>query len=329
MSSTIDTNLSRGFGLGGAGFARGSGKGRPRLTAGLLFDSRNGAEKRMFSAVLASRGSPAMATLIEPIPVDPDGPASAPRQRRVVRDLTYLWLAIACAVVGIGGFMGTYWLQLPAGTFRGSALLHVHGALCTAWLLFLISQSNLVTHGRVRSHRDWGLLGIALASVLTVVAIAVAIAGMNGRIAAGYGDAARSFLIVPISAITLFAGFTAAAIANVKRPEWHRRLMLVGTICLVQAAMARVFFLMATGGGPGMRPGVLPPPPVSVGAMPAFLLELLIVAGMVRDRRVIGRVHPAWIVGAVVITALELVRAPISSSQEWLGFASWLGGIAA
>lgn len=269
-----------------------------------------------------------MATLIDPIHIDTEGSATVQRVRPVRRDRTYLWLALACAVVGIGGFMGTYWLQLPAGTFRGSPLLHIHGALCTAWLLFLISQSSLVTRGRVRNHRDWGLFGIALASVLTVVATAVAIAGMNGRIAGGYGDAARSFLIVPLSAIGLFAGFTAAAIANVKRPEWHRRFMLVGTICLVQAAMARVFFLMATGGGPGMRPGMLPPLQVSFVAKPALLLELLIVAGMIRDWRVIGRVHTAWIGSAVVITGIVLIRAPISSSAEWLGFASWLGGIA-
>jgi hypothetical protein len=269
-----------------------------------------------------------MATLIEPVGIELDEAIERGRAVPVRRSRFYLWAAIACAAVGIGGFMGTYWLQLPAGTFRGPALLHIHGGLCTAWVLFLISQSSLVTRGKIRNHRDWGLFGIALASVLTMVALIVAVTAMNGRIAAGYGDSARAFLIVPLSAIGLFAGFTAAAIANVKRPEWHRRFMIIGTVCLVQAALARVFFLIATGGGPGMRPGVLPPPPVSAAAVPAFLLELIIVAGMIRDWRVLGRVHPAWIVGAVTITALELVRASISASPAWLGFASFLGGIA-
>jgi hypothetical protein len=250
------------------------------------------------------------------------------RAVRVRRTHFYLWAAVACATVGIGGFLGTYWLQLPARTFRGPALLHVHGALCTLWVLFLISQSWLMTRGKIRNHRDWGLFGIALASILFVVAVTVAVSAMNNRVAAGYGDAARSFLIVPFSAIGLFAGFTAAAIANVKRPEWHRRFMIIGTVCLVQAAMARLFFLAATGGGPGMRPGVLAPPPVGAAAVPAFLLELIIVAGMIRDWRALGRVHPAWIVGIVTITSLELVRGAISKSDAWLGFASFMGGIA-
>jgi hypothetical protein len=269
-----------------------------------------------------------MATIIEPADVEIGDLVQRGRAVPVRRSRFYWRAAIACAVVAIGGFMGTYWLQLPARTFRGPALLHVHGALCTAWVLFLISQSWLVTRGKVRNHRDWGLLGIALASVLTMVALAVAITAMNGRVAAGYGDAARSFLIVPLTAVGLFAGFTAAAIANVKRPEWHRRFMIIGTVGLVQAAMARVFFLAATGGGPGMRPGVLPPQPVSVAGMPAFVLELIIVAGMIRDWRVLGRVHPAWIIGAVTITGLELIRVPVSASAGWLSFASFLGGIA-
>lgn len=281
----------------------------------------------MVAPALAT-GDAAMATIIEPAGVEIGDLVERGRLVPVRRTRFYLWAAIACATVAIGGFMGTYWLQLPAGTFRGPALLHIHGALCTAWVLFLISQSSLVTRGKVRNHRDWGLLGIALASVLTVVAITVAVSAMNGRIAAGYGDSARAFLIVPLSAIGLFAGFTAAAIANVKRPEWHRRFMIIGTVGLIQAAMARVFFLIATGGGPGMRPGLLPPPPVGMAAMPAFLLELIIVAGMIRDWLALRRVHPAWIVGAAVITGLELIRAPISASPAWFSFANFLGGIA-
>lgn len=276
----------------------------------------------------ALSGGKAMATIIEPIGADVAEQSASTRSERLRRTHFYLWLAIACATVAIGGFMGTYWLQLPAGTFRGPAILHVHGALCTAWVVFLISQSSLITRGKVRNHREWGLFGISLASVLTVVATIVAVTAMNDRIGAGYGEMARPFLIVPLSAIGLFAGFTAAAIANVKRPEWHRRLMIVGTVGLIEAAAARVFFLLATGGGPGMRPGVLPPQPVSVAAAPAFLLELIIVAGMIRDWKAMGRVHPAWIWGAAVITSVEIVMPAVSQSQAWLSFASWLGGIA-
>lgn len=268
-----------------------------------------------------------MATILERVELPQSGADSAPLAKRIRRTRLYFWLAIACAVVGIGGFAPTWWLQLPARTFDGPPLLHIHGALATAWILFLVSQSLLVTRGRIRNHRDWGLAGIALATMLAVIAIVVAIDAMQAKVAAGHGDAARAFLIVPLSAIGLFAGFTAAAIANVRRPEWHRRFMIAGTVGLVEAAMARVFFVMATGGGPGIRPGVMPPPPVTTGLVPGLLLELILVAGMIHDWRRRGRVHPAWIYAFLVMTTVGVLRIPIGQSPTWNMIAEGLGRI--
>ena len=240
----------------------------------------------------------------------------------------YVWMATACAIVAFGGFAGTYWLQLPAGTFIGHPIVHVHALVFSAWLVLLLSQTWLAANGRLQHHRAWGVAGVSLATAMIFVGLAAMLDSLKFELAEGYGLKAREFMVLPFSALVLFAALFAAAVVNVKRPEWHKRLMLVATVGIIQAAMARVFFLLATGGGPGMRPGVLPPPPVSVAAMPALLLELIIVAGMVRDWRALGRVHPAWIIGAVVITSLEVVRASISASPAWLGFASFLGGIA-
>jgi hypothetical protein len=272
-----------------------------------------------------------MATTVEKAFAAPRAPDDLSTARpRVRRDRTYFYLALACAAIAIGGFMPTYWLQLSAGTFRGSLLLHIHGVLNTGWVLFLISQSTLVTTGRIRNHRDWGLFGISLASVLIVVAVAVAINGMDARIANGLSSpaASRRFLIVPLSAIALFAGFVAAAIANVKRPEWHRRFMIVATLGLIEAAAARIPFVMVHGGGPGARPALFPLAPLSAAMGVGLALELLIVAGMVRDWRVSRRVHPAWIVGMAVSTLVVVGRAPLSATGAWQHFAQALGGIA-
>lgn len=240
----------------------------------------------------------------------------------------FVGMSLALAAIAVGGFMPTYWLQLPAGTFNGAPIVHVHGALCTAWIAFLVAQAWLVSKGRIRNHRDWGLAGIALASVVTVVGIVVSIAALRHELELGFGDASRTFLIVPLTAIGLFAGFTGAAIANVHRPQWHRRLMIVGTIGLVEAAAARIGFVMATGGGPGVRPGLLPPAPPTPVIVTGLLLSLLMVAGMVRDRRVLGRVHPAWIVGLAVHMAVLFLRFPLGRTHAWIAFADSLTRIA-
>jgi hypothetical protein len=240
----------------------------------------------------------------------------------------YVWMAAIFALIAFGGFAPTYWLQLAPRTFVGPPLLHIHGALFSAWTLLLLSQTWLAANGRLDHHRAWGLAGIALASAMVVVGITAAIYSMKVGLAGGYGDKSRGFLLVPLSAVGLFAGFFIAAIANLNRPEWHKRLILLATLSLLQAALARVFFVIATGGGPGARPGLGPPPPMAIALVPSLVLNLLIVAGMVYDWRKRGKPHPAWIVGLVVITAVVVLRGPLSTTPGWIAFAESLGHIA-
>jgi len=235
----------------------------------------------------------------------------------------YVWMAGICAVIAFGAFAPTYWLQLPAGTFVGPPLLHLHAALFSAWTLLLLSQTWLAANGRLEHHKAWGLAGISLASLMVVVGLTVAILRVRAGIAQ-YGDAVLSFFILPFSGIVMFAGFFGAAIANLNRPEVHKRLVLLATISLLEAAMARVFFVLATGGGPGMRPGLGPPPSVTIAIVPSLLLLGLVIAGMVRDWRVRGRPHPVWMIGGAIYVAVILLRVPFSATPLWLHFTSAL-----
>lgn len=243
-----------------------------------------------------------------------------------VKQTFFVWIAAACAVIAFGGFAPTYWLQLPAGTFVGPPILHLHGALFFAWTVLLLSQATLAANGRFNHHRAWGLAGIALASAMVFVGIAAVISTLNTGLSEGYGDRSRAFAILPVSAIGLFAGFVVAAIANIKRPEAHKRLMILATLSLLQAAMARIFFVIITGGGPGLRPGLGAPPPLAIGLVPSLIPELLIVAGIIYDWRTRGRPHPTWLIGAAVITAVVVIRGMVADTPGWLAIADFLAG---
>lgn len=243
-------------------------------------------------------------------------------------DRFYVWMAATCVLIAFGAFAPTYRLQLAAGTFVGPALLHIHGFLFSAWTLLLLTQALLAVNRRLDLHRALGLVGISLATALVVIGLAAAIHTLNNGLAAGYGDRSRAFLILPVSAISLFAGFFIAAIANLRRPETHKRLVLLATISLLQAAMGRVFFILVTGGGPGLRPGLGEPPPVISGLVPTLILELLIVAGIVYDWRKRGRPHRVWLIGAAIMTIVVFSRALIGVTAPWLAFADILAHIA-
>lgn len=244
--------------------------------------------------------------------------------RRAAVGKFYVTMAAIFVAIAFGGFFGTYWLQVARGTFNGSPLLHLHGLLFSLWTLFFFSQATLMANRKVRQHRAWGLLGISLATAMLFIGLAVAIEGMRLRVESGLGDAGRAFAIVPISGITLFAILVTAAIANIRRPEWHKRFMLVATAGILQAAIARFFFLAATGGGPGMRPGLGPPNTIERTTMPAVLVALLVIAAMVHDWRKYGRVHPAYWWGFGALIAVYVLRPIVGYSDAWFSFTGFL-----
>lgn len=230
----------------------------------------------------------------------------------------YVWMAGLCTLIAFAGFAATYWLQLAAGTFVGEPILHVHGLVFSAWPLLLLSQTILAANGRMEHHRAWGVFGVALASAMVFLGLTVAIRGLNVRLAAGEGDVARAFMLMPLGAIAIFAGLFIAAVLNVKRPEWHKRLILAGTCGALFAAAGRVGFLIGThGGGPGMRPGTGPEPSFLTVAPDGVLMSLVLMIGVIYDWRTRGRPHPAYLVAIGVFLAHAFVGPIISHTQGW------------
>ena len=247
---------------------------------------------------------------------------------RPSEDRVFVALGGVCAIIAFGGFAQTYWLQVPAGTFVGTPLIHLHGLLFSAWTLFFISQAAFIANGRYASHRAWGLAGIALATAMVFTGVAVALGGLESRIAQGLGEAGRAFVIVPLSAITLFAGLVTAAIVNRRRSDWHKRFMLMASASLLNAPIARFFFLAATGGGPGMRPGLGPPRPAEFALTAGLLADLVIVLAMLFDWRLRGKPHPAYYWGLGAIVGVQLLRGPVSHTAAWSAFADFLSRFA-
>jgi hypothetical protein len=243
------------------------------------------------------------------------------------RDATrwfFVWMAGACAFVAFAGFAPTYWLQLPAGTFVGSPLVHLHGLLFSAWTLFFLFQTMSVARGRVDRHRAWGLLGVSLATAMVLVGFATADEVLATRLAAGFGDRARAFHIASTSLITLFGGLVLAAITSVTRPEVHKRLMLLATISVIPPAIARMFFAFSVGIGPGLRPGLGPPRTVESVMAPSLVADTLILVGLIYDWRTRGRPHPVYLIGGATIVAVQVVRHPISTTHWWYAMADFL-----
>jgi hypothetical protein len=235
----------------------------------------------------------------------------------------YVGMAATCLAVGVIGFAPTYWVPMLRRTLDVPPLTHLHALFFYGWLVLFLRQTALAASGRLTRHRELGVAGVALATGMCFVGLGMAIGSLKRLEAAGAGDPARAFSIVSFSAIALFAALFAAAIINVKKPDVHKRLMLVATVSMLQAAVGRWFLLFLAPRTAGLS-GPPAVPPVLVSVVPGMVIDLLIVAAMIHDRRTRGRVHPVyWYAGAVVL-AVQVLRVPISATSAWMNVTHWL-----
>ena len=232
----------------------------------------------------------------------------------------YFYMALACIAVAFLGFAPTYWLPMASGKLPPMPVVHFHGLLFFAWTLYFAFQSWLAASGQVRRHRTVGLIGVSLATAMTLSGFLVAVNVMKRSAAAGLANEGIAFAIVPLSGIAFFAVVFTLAVANVHRPEIHKRLMLLAGISLLDAAVARWFLTFLA------PPGPLGPPPVPVTIAPALVAYLLLVAAMIFDWRRWGRPHPVYIYGGAALVAVKILNWPISTTAAWHSFA---GGILA
>ena len=191
-------------------------------------------------------------------------------------------------------------------------IFYVHGALFTAWIVLLVAQALLVAAGRTDVHRRIGLWGAVLAVFMVVVGVLGAlIAARRPTGFVGIPVPGLQFLVVPLVDMLLFASFVALAIAKRGESQAHKRWMLLASLNLITAAIAR-------------WPGV-----ITIGAPPLFfgLTDLFLVALVIWDRVSRGRVHPATKWGGLLIVASQPLRLVVSGTAAWLAFARWATGL--
>jgi hypothetical protein len=227
----------------------------------------------------------------------------------------YSLMALACAAIAFLGFLPTYWMPMARGALSVAPVIHVHALVFFSWTVLFLVQTRLVATGRIARHRAFGLAGISVATAMVLLAVLTVIRQMQNAAAVGQLEAGKAFAIVPLAGIAFFGVVFGLAIANISRPEWHKRLMLLATISILDAPVARWFLMLLA------PPGAHGPPPVAVDLLPSATAYLLLVIAMVFDWRTRGRPHQVYVAGGLALAAIKLLQLPISTTALWKSFA--------
>jgi len=226
-----------------------------------------------------------------------------PNERRF-----YSGMGITMLVVVFAGFARSFYLHsvFPEWHRPAESIFYVHGTVFTVWILLLVAQVSLVTTGRRDPHRKIGVA--ALMVVLGTVAALVAARRPTGFIDVPVPP--LQFLAIPLFALAQFALFAGLAIVRRRDPQAHKRLMLLATMMLCGAAIARL--PLVSNWGPVGYFGVT---------------DLLLIPMIIWDFRTRGRLHPVTLWGGLLIIALEPLQLMISGTEGWIAFARWATGL--
>ena len=236
----------------------------------------------------------------------------APQRSAVVRFLEryfYFSMSLLIAVVVVWGFSHTIDHNLIHPSPLPPFILYIHAIVFPGWVLFFILQSALVRSHNVKLHRSLGWFGVALAVAIVVVGFLTA-RGMDRFAITQFHDSpgAQAFMIVQIVDLTCFAVPFAFAIYWRRRPEFHRRAVLIASCGLTDAAFGRF-------------------PHLPLVWSPAGV-DALLVLGMLRDYIVNRRVHKVYLYALPLFVGLHILamQTYTHAAHWWVRIADLLLG---
>jgi hypothetical protein len=159
-----------------------------------------------------------------------------PQRHHTDRNLFLVMVVIAWVSV-ITGFTNGFIGLAAEGAMHFSFIAYIHIVVFLGWLILFSIQVLLVRQLNIKLHQKLGMLGAALAIAVVIVGVITSLASEHRKYGTESSDPA--FLALLFADMLAFAGPTAAGIVLRKSPAEHKRLMLVGTIALLDAGFAR------------------------------------------------------------------------------------------
>jgi hypothetical protein len=217
-------------------------------------------------------------------------------------------MSLLIAVVVVYGFSHTIDRDLIHPRTSPPWILYLHSLVFSTWILLFILQSALIRSRKVRLHRTLGWVGVGLAVSILVLGYTTSTAMdrlyLLHHIPVPFPFV--SFLIVQIMDLVLFAVPFALAIYWRRRPDLHRRLMLIATCALTEAAFGRF-------------------PSLHIFYAPIGV-DILILLAMLRDLIVERRIHKIYLYALPPMILLQTCAeyTVIHRSLWWIKIANCL-----
>lgn len=195
-------------------------------------------------------------------------------------------MGIVILLFAFAGFASSYFMPIAAGSFsHPNPVIHLHAAMALLWLLIFITQAHLVANGNSALHRRIGMAGAVVGAAFVLTALPTIYYMITSGLASD--DPFRRFnaevvSIAAVSDLVFFVPLLAFAIMRRRRPEVHKRLMLLATCFFAGPGVFRLIFSIF---------GTVEPP---IGPIVDIIIAGFFVAGPLHDRLTRGKIHKIY-----------------------------------
>jgi hypothetical protein len=217
----------------------------------------------------------------------------------------YVPAALLFVVLAMVGFWPSYFGPLFKGSVKAPLLIHLHAFVFTSWLCLFVAQVVFAATRHLRLHVQLGRWVMAYSVIVLIAGVLAMVEGFGARLATGDVFRAQRWLFGVIRDMAFFFPFLLAGWIYRRKPEIHKRLMIVATTIMVLPAVSRMSFLGA---------------PVPLWTF-MLVWSFPIYALMINDVRTKRLVHPVYLVGLVSMLTMRLIL-PLGSSAVWQAIAS-------
>lgn len=157
----------------------------------------------------------------------------------------FIAIAIFFALLTFAGFSRSFYLH---GLFKmpaPSLFLQIHGAIMTGWIVLLLGQALLIAYGHIAWHRLLGYAGALYALLIIPVGCMATFAAAEREVRAhsAFVPSQLNVLGLELMQLSLFASFVGAAVLLRNRAAYHKRLIVIATLCILPNTIVRLTLL--------------------------------------------------------------------------------------
>jgi hypothetical protein len=237
-------------------------------------------------------------------------PATRLKRRSVARRRSSFYVGISGALLLIVfiGFFRTLYFRVFLNVPEIPLSLIAHGVVLTAWFVGIFVQAVLVKTRRIDIHRRLGWFFVAVGMAVVLISLFVTLnfvprlRSIGVDIEAALANAS-SVVWTDFVALVVFLTFLSLAVALRRRPEVHKRLMVLASISILSPAIARMWGMVGIRGPERDL--------YSLGSLVVLLAALALF-----DQIATKRIHFVTLLGATFFIGLRIFAVFVVARSE-------------